>query len=159
MTVTGGDGTTYRVTVWAEDRIADCAAHSYGQVVAYFHEHPCASATRRLVTMRVGGRTLAMSAIAVTCATGPAPDHIYDYAAQFAQLEQADGTGGIDDLLRDGARLPGATAIPANEAFDVEAQDVGVFVMDAWYLGGATRSQDPALIALEQNLVLTALTS
>ena len=159
VSVTGQDGTSYRVTVWAEDRITDCAEHSYGQVAQWFRRHPCRGATRRLLTLPFAGRTVALSAVAVGCATGPAPDHLYDLAAELARLERAAGTGSIDDLLREGARLPGYSAIPAAEAFDVESQDVGVFVMDAWYLGGPTAPQDPALVALEQNLVLTAVTS
>ncbi|TAM91677.1 MAG: hypothetical protein EPN43_03850 [Jatrophihabitans sp.] len=159
ISVAAQDGRTYQVRVWAEDRIGDCAAHSYGQVVQYFREHPCRGASRRLITLDAGGRAVGMSVITVGCASGPEPDHVYDYAAQFAALERADGTGGINDLLREGAHMPGPSAIPANEAFEVQSQDVGVFVFDAWYLQGPTASQDPALIALEQSLVLTAATN
>lgn len=157
--VTGQDGTTYQVTVWAEDRITDCAAHAYGKIVQFLQQHPCAHATRRLLVVPLGGRDVAMSTITVSCATGPAPDHTYEYVGQFVKLENADGTGGMNDLLREGAYLPGAKAIPADEAFMVFSQDTVATVFDAWYLGGTTRSQDPALLALEQNLELTPVTA
>ena len=158
VTVNADDGTTYLVTVWAEDRITDCAAHSYGKVKQYFTQHPCQGASRHLLTLRLQGRTVAMSAITVGCAAGPTDQTVYEYAAQFQKLEGEDGTGSIDDLLREGARLPGTTAIPAQEAFDVQGQDTAVFVLDAWYLEGTTHPQDPALLHLEENLILTPVT-
>lgn len=157
--VAGQDGTTYQVTVWAEDRITDCAAHAYGKIVQFLQQHPCDHATRRLLVIPLGGRDVALSIVTVSCAIGPAPDHTYDYVGQFVKLENADGTGGMNDLLREGAYVPGAKAIPPDEAFLVFSQDTVATVFDAWYLTGTTRSQDPTLLALEQNLELTPVTA
>jgi len=95
--------------------------------------------------------TLAQSATGIP---GPASDP-YKYAAEFADLERASGTGSINDLLRDGYRLPsGPTAIPASEAFNVLSQDDGVTIYDAWYLQGSTPNQDPALMTMTQDIYL-----
>ncbi len=119
------------MSLWAHDVITDCGAHSYGQaIIAYFAEHPCRSATRRLWTMPHNGRTLAVSVVSVSAQIGKVNDNPdYQYAVQLAQLENAEGTGSVKDLLREGARIPGAgTSIPANEVFSVLSQDglVGV---------------------------------
>jgi hypothetical protein len=70
-------------------------------------------------------------------------------------LEEADGTGSINDLLREGYRLPsGPGAVPAAEAFNVLGQDNGVTVWDAWYLDGATRTNDSALVQMTKDIFL-----
>ncbi len=159
ITVTGLDPAhpgPYTLTLWATDRLTgNCAAHSYGKVVDFFRAHECRTAGRFLWTLPHNGRTVALAIEAVAVATGPESD-VYEYAGQFTQLEQADGTGSINDLLREGKRIPdAASSIPANEAFSVLSQDTGVAVFDAWYTTGATTSQDPDLVALEESLFLT----
>jgi hypothetical protein len=92
--------------------------------------------------------------LAVT-AVGPAGDE-YRYAAQFTKLEQADATGSMNDLLREGRRIPGGPArIPTHEAFEVITQGLGVTVFDAWFTESATRDQEPELVRLEQDLAVT----
>jgi len=75
-------------------------------------------------------------------------------------LENAPGTGSINDLLRDGASMPGASGeIPPHEAFQVYSQDTGVTVFDAWFVHGSTPDQDPRLVSLEEDLFLSRLTT
>jgi protein kinase-like protein len=160
ITATTPSGHSYVATVRAEDTVADCAANSYGApVIDYFRQHPCPrGAGRRLVTIPFEGRTVALSMIEVDAQVGP-PGDLYKYAAQLNQLERADGTGGLDDLLRSGTRPAGwPAAIPPNEAFVVTGQDDTVDVFDAWYLTGPTANHDPALVQLVDDLLLTPIT-
>jgi hypothetical protein len=106
-----------------------------------------------LGTTTVKGRPVGF-AVSETGFQGPTSDP-YKYAGQFMKLEEQDGTGSIADLLREGYRLPsGPSAIPADEAFNVLGQDVGVVIWDAWYLDGPTPNNDPALMAMTQDLFL-----
>jgi hypothetical protein len=146
------------MTLWAHDVISDCGAHSYGQqIIAYFSAHPCRSATRRLWTMPLDGRTLAVSVVSVSAQVTKVnenPD--FQYAQQLADLENADGTGSVNDLLREGARIPGVgTSIPADEVFSVLAQDGLVVIMDVWYVTGATNPKDASLADIEADLMFS----
>ncbi|MGN6608701.1 MAG: hypothetical protein ACTHMS_17035 [Jatrophihabitans sp.] len=151
-------GGALTMDLWAHDRITDCAAHSYGQVAAFFRQHQCRGADRLLWTFPRQARTVALAVEDVGLPPAPAPD-IYRWAERFIALENADNTGSIDDLLREGYVIPGADHIPADEAFRVVGQDNGVAVFDAWYLDGPTTPQDPQLLALEQELYLTPATN
>ncbi len=160
VTVQGtSGGGTITARVYAQDRISGCAEHAYGAVmIRFLHAHRCSGAKRVLATTEVGGRTVVLSAIS-TGFPGTAADP-YGVAAQFAKLEQADGTGSINDLLREGHSIPGlATRIPSHEVFRVLGQDIGVTVFDAWYARGRTDDHDRALRDLEEELFLTSLTA
>ncbi|WP_375497582.1 hypothetical protein [uncultured Jatrophihabitans sp.] len=159
LTVTGSTTTVrYNVTVWDSDDIADCSTHAYGTaMIRFLGAHPCRSAHRVLATLPLNGRTVALSAITTSFPGTPADP--YGTTEMFIKLEQADGTGAVNDLLREGGTLPGANAIPSDEAFSVVSQDAGVTVFDAWYLTGRTMDQAPALVKLEQDLFLTPFTS
>lgn len=160
LSVTGSEtGKPYAVQLWAVDHVTDCAAHAYGtKIVSFLRAHPCQSATRRLFTLDLDGRTVAVSTVAVTLPPygGGSSADIYRYAGQFVQLENANGTGSMNDLLREGVRVPGVqSAIPSNEAFLVAGQDLGVTIFDAWYVTGPTPDQAVALVAVEHDLTLT----
>ena len=149
---------SYAVTVWDSDDITDCSTHAYGApMIRFLGAHPCRGAHRVLATVPVNGRSVALSLIS-TSFPGTAADP-YATTAAFIKLEQADDTGSINDLLREGGTLPGADAIPSTEAFSVLSQDAGVTVFDAWYLDGTTVDQDPTLVTLERDLYLTPLQS
>lgn len=158
VTVTGTQsGHTYVVGVWATSKVTNCAAHAYGApLIAFFRQHPCTSATRRLVTLdSADGRRLAMSIIVVECQYGGATDPYAD-AGLLTTMERADGTGSMNDLLREGVRVPGMqSAIPRDEAFAVDSQDTVVTIFDAWYTTNATTPDDPSIVQLEHDLFLT----
>lgn len=161
-TVTGNSGQNYPVVVWARDRITNCAQHAYGTaMIAFLQAHPCRNAHRLLATVSVNGRKVAISVITVLFASGTAADPYGLHAStQFEALEKASGTGAVNDLLREGKRIPGvAPSIPSTEAFTVTAQDAGSAIFDAWWVTGATRDQDAALVAAENDLFLTQMTS
>lgn len=160
ITVTGTTTQTrYVAHVYASDTITDCAAHAYGAtMIAFLRAHPCRPAHRVLATVDTAGRTAVLSTISTSFAgTGADP---YSGVGKFRQLEEADGTGSINDLLREGHHVAGiASRIPAREAFSVVGQDQGVTVFDAWWASGTTPDQEPALLKLEQDLFLTPLAS
>jgi hypothetical protein len=143
------------MSLWAHDVINDCGAHSHGQpIISYFTAHPCRSATRRLWTTPLGGRTLALSIISVSAEVTKVNENPDFSAAQtLVDLENADGTGSVNDLLREGKRIPGGgTSIPANEVFSVSSQDGLVVIVDAWYLSGTTNPKDAAIAGVVDDL-------
>jgi hypothetical protein len=164
VTVTGSETQrTYRIRVRATDHLTDCVTHAYGApLVSFLRRHDCQSATRRLVTLDLGGSTVALSIITVTMPPDNAGDgaKLFSYAGRLAQLENADGTGSMDDLLREGVRVPGLqSAIPGSEAFLVLGQDLVVTIFDGWFVHSATPDQDPRVLALEHDLFVTPVSS
>jgi hypothetical protein len=153
-TVHAADGTTYHVQIWWDVQNDTCFDHAYGQpMITFLTTHPCSGLRRILATTTVNGRPVGFA----MSATGfPGTRHnLYGEAGQFARLEEANGTGSLNDLLREGYRLPsGPTSVPSSEAFNVLGQDTGVTVWDAWYLDGPTPTNDPALIKMTQDLFL-----
>jgi hypothetical protein len=148
------DGVTYHIKIWWMVRNNSCAAHSHGTAVTSFlTAHPCRGLQRVLATTTVHGRRVGFNESSTGFA-GP-PQDPYRYARQFIALELRDGTGSLDDLLREGYRLPsGPQAVPSPDAFNALGQDNGVAVWDAWYLHGPTPINDPALIQMTQDLFL-----
>jgi hypothetical protein len=145
---------TYVVRIWADVADDTCFDHAYGQaMITFLTQHPCRGLQRYLATTTVHGRPVAFAESRTSFAGPPADPYVY--SSKFARLEQADGTGSINDLLREGYRLPrGPTTVPPAEAFAVIGQDNGVTVWDAWYLDAPTRDGDKALIAMTKDLFL-----
>ncbi|MFC7615959.1 hypothetical protein ACFQV2_23210 [Actinokineospora soli] len=81
---------------------SDCAAHAYGQTKAFLQRTPCAQLARALFTTSTpDGRTVHTSVAVVKMRTA-------DDAARLGELVRADGTGSVNDVLRDGiAVVPG----------------------------------------------------
>ncbi|MEU0467339.1 hypothetical protein ABZ215_25335 [Amycolatopsis sp. NPDC006131] len=80
----------------------DCAANSYGQVKQFFTQHPCQRLSRALYTTS-SGATRALVSVAVVTMSAP------EDAQQLKKLADTDGTGNVNDLVRDGtAKIPGA---------------------------------------------------
>lgn len=154
LTVTGADGNSYDLDVGAQDRITDCAAHSYGRpMIAFLHAHPCLNAHRLLATLTLDGRKAMLSIITITFSPSAGDDHGYDAAQMFQDTEQASGTGSMNDLLREGRRVPGVSgSIPSTGAFTIAGQDASAAVFDAWWAAGATADQDPRLVTVENAL-------
>ena len=155
VTTHAPDGGTYVVKIWQQVEDPTCFDHAYGApMISFLTQHPCTGMRRTLATTTVNGRDVGFNESAVGFPAGP-PTNPYKYAEEFKALENADNTGSIDDLLRDGYRLPsGPTSIPGGEAFNVLGQDSGVVVYDAWYLDGSTPTNDPALIKMTQDIFL-----
>jgi hypothetical protein len=152
-TVHAGDR-TYEVKIWADRRDDTCFDHAYGQpMITFLTQHPCRGLERYLGTTEVDGRPVAF-AESLTSFAGTAKDP-YRWSARFRQLEEADDTGSINDLLREGYRLPGGTkAVPSAETFTLLGQDNGVTVWDVWYETGPTPAHDRDLIRMTQDIFL-----
>jgi hypothetical protein len=147
-------GRTYVVKIWADVRNDTCFDHAYGKAITTFlTQHPCTGLERYLGTTTVNGRPVGFNESA-TAFRGTAADP-YKWAGRFAELENQDGTGSINDLLREGYRLPsGPSYVPSPDAFNVIGQDAGVTVWDVWYLDGSTPYNDKALITMTEDIFL-----
>jgi len=153
VTVDTHEGTVYVVKIWWDVKDDTCFDHAYGSIVTWLTTHPCDGLERFLGTTTVNGRPVAFA----ESSTGfpGTPRNLYGEAGKFGRLEQADGTGSINDLLREGYRLPdGPSSVPSGEAFNVVGQDQGDTVWDVWYLDGSTPTNDPALMKLTEDLFL-----
>lgn len=154
VTVHAASGTNYVVKIWSDVKDRSCFDHAYGKpMVVFLIKHPCLGLERYLGTTTVNGNPVGF-AVSVTGFHGTANDPYADSNA-FTQLENADGTGSISDLLREGYRLPaGPPSVPSSEAFRVIGQDNGVTVWDMWYLADTTPPNDPALMQMAEDIFL-----
>jgi hypothetical protein len=154
VTVHAPDGTTYVVKLWAEVQNDTCFDHAYGKPIREFlTKHPCDGMTRYLGTTTVGGRPVGFAETS-TGFTGTAKDP-YVNSGAFRQLVEKDGTGSINDLLREGYRLPsGPAQVPSPDAFNCVGQDNGVTVWDVWYLDGSTPNNAKPLVQMTMDLFL-----
>lgn len=151
--VTASDGTTYSIAVWAEQESKDCAAHAYGQVAQFLATHPCTGIDQLLATTVVNGRAVGFAQNSVGFSGGM--NTSYRAAGSFRTLINSDGTGNMNDLLREGYRLPaGPDHVPSPDAFKALGQDAGVVVVDAWYLTGSTPPNAPPLIKMATDIFL-----
>ena len=146
------DARTYSIKVWVETTDTDCAAHAYGgPVIAYLKAHPCTDLTRLLATTEVGGRAVGFAQSTLGF-TGTSDN--YKAASDFITLLRQDNTGSVNDLLREGRRLPGGpTAIPSGEVFSVLGQDAGHH-RRCVVPRRADDGQDPALTAMAHEIFL-----
>ncbi len=145
---------TYLIKIWTETTNADCAAHAYGTpVINYLKAHPCSGVTRLLATTTVNGKGVGFAQSSIGF-KGTAPG-VYTTAGNFRVLVTKEGTGNLNDLLREGRRLPsGPTAVPSPDAFSALGQDAGVTILDAWYLDQPTPDNDPALVKMAHDIFL-----
>jgi hypothetical protein len=153
-TVHAADGVTYVIKIWTDVHNDTCFDHAYGQpMITFLTEHPCQGLERVLGTTTVNGRPVGFAESA-TSFTGTAKDPYVD-SGKFRTLVEKDGTGNINDLLREGYRLPsGPTSVPSPDAFSCVGQDNGVTVWDVWYLDGPTPNNDKPLVTMTTDIFL-----
>nr|WP_167108491.1 hypothetical protein [Amycolatopsis granulosa] len=114
----------------------DCAANSYGQIKQWFAQHPCQRLVRALYTTNAG---TARALVSVAVVTLPAPED----ARQLKKLADADDTGNVTDLVRDGtAQIPGAPKL-ADGYYTSRVQGSTLTIVLSAYFDG--RAGDPAL--------------
>lgn len=152
-TVHAPGGATYVIKIWADVKNATCADHAYGSMVQFLTTHKCDGMERRLATTTVNGQDVGFN---VTDTSFPGTSaNPYAGAEAFRAYVEKEGTGSINDLLREGYRLPsGPTTVPSPDAFTTVGQDAGVSVYDVWFLNGPTPENDPTLIKMAQNIFL-----
>jgi hypothetical protein len=149
-----GAHATYVIKAWAHVHTATCVDHAYGApVINYLKSHACTGLDRVLATTVVHGRPVGFAQSSLGF-QGVSP-HVYEIAGRFRALVTKDGTGNLDDLLRNGYRLPsGPTRVPSPDAFAAEGQDNSVTIVDAWYLDRPTPENDPELVAMAHDIYL-----
>ncbi|MDQ1738458.1 MAG: hypothetical protein QOE53_110 [Pseudonocardiales bacterium] len=130
----------------AADDQADCTAHSYGQVLIFFTRTPCSTVRRSLLTTKRDGRGIVVATSAVTFRT-PAQ------ATSYLRLVTSDGTGNINDLLREGVRYPGSPSKLPGAAFASRQDGLRVLVAEAAYEQGSSDYRDPTLQATARTAV------
>jgi hypothetical protein len=135
-------------TLRAADDQTDCAAHSYGEVAAFFSKTPCSSVHRLLATTNAGGRPVLIASNVVTFPT-------VEQARHYLNLVTSDGTGNINDLLREGTGYPGGPAALPAAAFASRQDGNRVLVAEAGYVPGESDAEDPVLKSVAQHGVLS----
>ena len=154
-TITGNDAVTkYVIAVWVQDDTVNCENHAYGApVIAYLKANLCTGMRRLLAATTVGGRPVGIAQSLVSFNAGTQAGE--QAAGDFQTLVTQNGTGNINDLLREGKRFPNSgSKVGEPDAFVAAHQDGGVGIDDVWYLDGPTPDNDPPLLALAQSLFL-----
>jgi len=154
VTAHGSNGTTYVVKIWAEKEVTNCAAHAYGApVISFLRRHPCFGLRQVLATTTVNGKAVGFAQRSIGFRGGM--NRSYRAAGEFRNLVTRSGTGNLDDLMREGYRLPsGPSTVPFPNAFSALGQDNGVTVVEAWYLHGPTPDNDPPLVRMAEDIFL-----
>jgi hypothetical protein len=127
--------------VRATDVITDCASHSHGRTRRSFETQNCVKATRSLTTGRVSGRPalFVVSRIQMTSA---------EAAASIKQVLDANGTGNLNDLLREGKTYPGAPDAMPDSGYASVQKGAVILVAEAGFTdGGVSSNTNPALRA------------
>jgi hypothetical protein len=126
-------------TVKVTDVITDCASHSRGRTKASFQAQNCVKATRSLATGQVGGRPVIYVVSQIEMATSEA-------AAAVKKVLDGNGTGNLNDLLRERKGYPGAPVeMPISGYASVQKGKV-VTVAEAGFIDeGRSSNTDPAL--------------
>ena len=130
----------------ATDHQTNCTAHSYGQVQVFFARTPCSSVDRSLLSTEHDGRSIVV-------ATSTVAFDSQDKAASYLRLVTSDGTGNINDLLREGTRYPGSPSKLPAAAFASRLDGTRVLVAEAGYVQGYSGYQDPVLQAAARRAV------
>ncbi|MFI9009611.1 hypothetical protein ACIGNX_20515 [Actinosynnema sp. NPDC053489] len=104
---------------------SDCASHAYGHTKTFLTNTPCQQLTRGLYTTTTpDGVTVYTSVSVVRMKTT-------EDAAKLKELTTRDGTGNVNDLVKDGAvRVPNLTTL-ANGGFAARQQDHDVVIIES----------------------------
>jgi hypothetical protein len=90
-------------TVQAVDVVDSCLGHAYGATADFFAENDCTGLSRALYSAEVGGESVIVSVSRVRLADAAA-------ARSLRSLTDANGSGNVSDLLREGVRYTGSPA-------------------------------------------------
>jgi hypothetical protein len=120
--------------------ITNCANHSHGQTKISFQGENCVKATRFLASGPVSGRPAVYVVSKIQMASAQA-------ATSLKLVLDANNTGNLNDLLREGKTFPGApTTMPESGYSSVQSGKV-VVVAEAGFVHGPSSNTDPALRA------------
>jgi len=129
----------------ADDQ-TDCTAHSYGQVQVFFTRTRCTALHRSLLSTTSNGRAVVVAASTVSFANS-------GQAGEYLRLVTSDGTGNVNDLLREGSRYPGSPSKLPPAAFASRQDGTRVLVAEAGYAEGASDYSDATLQAIARQAV------
>jgi hypothetical protein len=130
----------------ADDDQSNCTAHSYGQVQIFFARTPCSSVHRSLLSTERNGRSIVVATSTVTFSSAA-------QATSYLRLVTSDGTGNINDLLREGTRYPGSPSKLPGTAFASRQDGSRVLVAEAGFVQGRSDYRDPTLQATARKAV------
>jgi hypothetical protein len=104
---------------------SNCAPHAYGQTKTFLTSTPCQQLTRGLYTTKTpDGLTVYTSVSVVRMKT-------VEDAAKLKDLTARDGTGNVNDLVKDGAvKVPNLTTL-ANGGFAAQQKDRDVIIIES----------------------------
>jgi hypothetical protein len=105
----------------------DCSQHAYSQTQEFFVEHPCQQLTRSAFSTKVDGRTVYTS---VSVVEFDDPQN----AADLQKLTQANGTGNVSDVVRDGViTVDGLKALNGSGGYASEVQGGRITIVESDY--------------------------
>ncbi|MFD7656448.1 hypothetical protein ACFV4N_20965 [Actinosynnema sp. NPDC059797] len=106
-------------------RDSDCASHAYGETRTFLTKTPCQQLTRALYTTTTpDGATVYTSVSVVRMKTA-------EDAAALKDLTNRNGTGNVNDLIKDGAvEVPGMTTL-GNGGYASDQRDREVIIIES----------------------------
>ncbi|SHF35808.1 hypothetical protein [Streptoalloteichus hindustanus] len=131
----GGYG-DYEFVQQAEQRDINCAAHAYTKVKEFFSERPCELLVQLLLTTRSkegADVVVALSVVRMPDAAG---------AAELKRLTDTDNTGNVNDLLREGRRVPNGPAKLTDAGYAAALDGRAVVIAEADFFAEDRKDQD-----------------
>lgn len=103
-----------------------CPEHAYGQIKAFFQTTPCQQLTRALYTTTADdGRRVYTNVSVVRMRTA-------DDAAKLLELTDKDGTGNVNDLVREKiVKLTGLASLSGGQGYKAVQHDTNVIIVEA----------------------------
>jgi hypothetical protein len=132
---TAGKAMPYGYAVQASDTITDCAAHARGRTKAAFEAQNCVNAKRSLATGQLDGRRVLFVVSRVEMPSAEA-------AVSVRQVLDGNGTGNINDLLREGRTFPGGPAKMPSSGYASTQTGKVLVVAEAGYIDGGPSSDN-----------------
>lgn len=105
----------------------DCSEHAYGTTKQFFKDSPCDRLTRSAFTTTVDGRTIYTS-VSVVDFSDP------DAAGDLQKLTKKDGTGNVNDLVREGVvKVDGLNGLSGSGGYASEVQGNRITIVESDY--------------------------
>ena len=109
-------------------RDSNCADHAYDQTKTFFQSTPCQQLTRALYTTATSdGRKVYTNISVVRMASS-------DEAAKLRELTDKDGTGNVNDLIREGiVKVPPLRSLSNGGGYQAVQHDRNVIIVESDY--------------------------
>jgi hypothetical protein len=122
---------------------SSCGEHAYGQIKAFLQATPCQQLTRALYTTSAeDGRKVFTNVSVVRMRNA-------DDAAKLRELTDKDGTGNVNDLVREKlVKLPGLGSLSGGQGYKAVQHDANVIIVEADFEGAkrVDKSKDEAIL-------------